>query len=312
MAIMPSRSIRSMASWVLLGGFFSLPATLAQDSDVTCMTSYAWASNSMGQNPCVVGSFLVGQCSNQIYNISTLPPGDHYLGAASGDGNPCQCNSVVYNLISACGACQDAEILSWGSWITNCSGYTAYSLPYAPPSGTEIPLWAFMGIDGSGAWNATAAYLNFTDSGTPASTATPPTTSPSSTNTSSSHPKNVGAVVGGVVGGVVGLLALAGIALFCIRRRSRRANGYGSGQLAGTLPLNMSQTVPGYTFSESAHHQAEGQKLYNPDDPTTFPVARAPEPSSSTVFTANTYVNGAQPMPTVNKRPGDYTGAAEI
>jgi hypothetical protein len=48
---------------------------------------------------------------NTVFEIDPLPQGRHYTGPDSGQGTPCQCNTVVYSLVSACAGCQG------GQWI---------------------------------------------------------------------------------------------------------------------------------------------------------------------------------------------------
>ncbi|KIJ69009.1 hypothetical protein HYDPIDRAFT_23874 [Hydnomerulius pinastri MD-312] len=170
------------------------------------------------------------------------------------------------------------------------NGFT--SLPYAPPPGTAVPPWAYMSISGSDTWNAIVAYQNATttnsvNSGTSRSTSTIAISSASPTSTSSgSHPDVWETAVAGSVGGVVGLLAIAGVIIFCLRRRFRNAGRYRPGQLGQATELNM--TDPKYVFNfEPTDYGAPPQlpRLYNPDDPTTFPV-----PSSPTIHTTNTHI----------------------
>jgi len=45
-----------------------------------------------------------------VFTIPDLLPGDSYIGPTgpSDAGDLCKCNTVVYSLMSACDACQDA------------------------------------------------------------------------------------------------------------------------------------------------------------------------------------------------------------
>lgn len=75
--------------------------------------------------------------------------------------NQCQCTTVLYSLLQACSTCQACSILPWGAWSSACpSTYIGKTYPYAIPSGTQIPGWAYLDVtasgDGSG-WNETAA-----------------------------------------------------------------------------------------------------------------------------------------------------------
>lgn len=41
------------------------------------------------------------------YTIDPLPANTHYIGPWVADANPCECNTVTYSMISACGVCQN-------------------------------------------------------------------------------------------------------------------------------------------------------------------------------------------------------------
>ena len=49
-----------------------------------------------------------------MFTIPPLLPGDSYVGPTgpSDDSDLCKCNTVVYSLMSACDACQDADWFS--------------------------------------------------------------------------------------------------------------------------------------------------------------------------------------------------------
>lgn len=56
------------------------------------------------------------------YNVDALPDQTHYLGPTLALANPCQCNTVVYSLMSACGACQGRTYDSYASFLTLLEG----------------------------------------------------------------------------------------------------------------------------------------------------------------------------------------------
>lgn len=86
-------------------------------------------TNGMNQNPCLVSAYLQGACNGgrmflsyytshlQISNVQpefsvgALPPDTHYTGPYADESNECQCSSVTYNTVSACGLCQNATII---------------------------------------------------------------------------------------------------------------------------------------------------------------------------------------------------------
>ena len=55
---------------------------------------------------------LIVPHTRTVFDIATLPQGSLYRGPDAGQDNLCVCNTVVYSLVSACGACQGAS-----SWI---------------------------------------------------------------------------------------------------------------------------------------------------------------------------------------------------
>ena len=55
------------------------------------------------------------------WSTPELDPGTHYIGPTAADANACNCNTVRYSMVSACGLCQNATIISWTSWATNCT-----------------------------------------------------------------------------------------------------------------------------------------------------------------------------------------------
>ncbi|KAF8843547.1 hypothetical protein BDN67DRAFT_1000775 [Paxillus ammoniavirescens] len=350
---MGRKFLRSIAFWALLCTSLSgLPATLAQESNATCQPSFTWADNSLGQSPCIVASYLESQCFTNGFNIQGLNPGQYYGAPSGAYANPCECNTVAYSLVSACGACQGAVYLTWPAWTVNCNAtldrYSVliFLLPdtlrvNSPVSRKHLrPVQLFLRgrflasvsvessrfvtevtfhylVQVNDTWDGNAAYINAsTTSSTTTTTTTTPSpslvqtttsspqvASPSSTTESSRATTNVGAIAGGVIGGVA-LLAVAGVVIFCVGKRYRGTKKNSSDQLP-----DISQSVPPYAFSgQPVGYQAPAapQKLYNPDDPSTFPIPRSLEPSAM-VTTTHT----APSMSSIH-RPGAYTGAPEV
>ncbi|KDQ10212.1 hypothetical protein BOTBODRAFT_500253 [Botryobasidium botryosum FD-172 SS1] len=111
-------------------------------------------TNTKGQSPCAVASYLLGQCSVTAWDVPAITPDQHYSGPQSPPyANDCLCSSVAYNLMSACGLCQQAPVLaSWPTWSTNC---TRHVIPQGRwtmsiPSGTSVPAWAYVTPDSMG------------------------------------------------------------------------------------------------------------------------------------------------------------------
>jgi hypothetical protein len=52
--------------------------------------------------------------------INSIPVGTHYIGPSPANATTCQCSTVTYSLVSACGGCQERNFLSWTDWAANC------------------------------------------------------------------------------------------------------------------------------------------------------------------------------------------------
>ncbi|KAG1812413.1 uncharacterized protein BJ212DRAFT_449308 [Suillus subaureus] len=207
-------------------------------------------NNSLSQNPRLVTAYFGSPYADGSYEIVAIPAGTQYLGPPLNGANPCQCNSVIYSLTSACGVCQGLTPVTWSSWKTYCTTAFTQLYPTTIPTGTAVPNWAYLDVVTGNIFNVTAAQL---DGDLPESIATSPPTTISSaiivtftsvhasttslstslptstTSTGSSSPtsksSDVGAIAGGVVGGIVGVGAIAGLAawFFIKHRHSRRA-----------------------------------------------------------------------------------------
>ncbi|TEB26545.1 hypothetical protein FA13DRAFT_1737195 [Coprinellus micaceus] len=195
---------------------------LGQDSDVhTCQADLSWMVNSRGQTPCLLASYLQSQC--RPMEVNAIPVGTHYLGPQSpAEANECVCSTVVYNLISACAACQGRRWASFTNWSTNCSG------------GPHLSWWSpGITFDTSQALRAGTDPLESTTSSLPTSTgstasqnpsSSDPTTAPitpTNANSNSTSNPNAGAIAGGVVGGIVALVAIGLLILWLVLRKRR-------------------------------------------------------------------------------------------
>jgi len=320
---------------VLVAGLLSVgPAGIrAQDSTVVCLPSFEWMGNSRSQNPCVVAAYLQAACTGGQFTVAPLPVGSHYTGPYADESNPCQCSTVTYSMISACGLCQNSSIISWTSWDFNCTTLYVDIFPPGVPAGTAVPYWAYQNVTAGGTFNVTLAQ-SLGDN--PEATATAPqstasvistSTSPFSISSSpsssvlpagsSSSQTNVGAIAGGVVGGVVGIALIAAVVVFFVMKK-RRSQIPPSAQFAGHPPsANPSNgyapqpAPPGSPYSP----QMTQPKLYDPSDPSTFPVSPSPPTTmtGSTVNAPTSFVTYSSNYPSV--RPGTggaYTGAPEV
>ncbi|KAH9035485.1 hypothetical protein EDB85DRAFT_1943616 [Lactarius pseudohatsudake] len=295
----------------------------AQVNAPNCSDStFAWSYNSLQQNPCLVTAYLAAVCNNGVFSIPELLPQHYYTGPSGVDNDDqCKCNTVVYNLISACDACQGASWIPYSTWSFNCTANAKAPpgiFPEPVPAGTRVPQWAYIDTSIGDNWNVAAAQLagdspEVTGTGANGPTSTirvsqstlTPTTSgsgSSSTSTSTSHSSsNAGAIAGGVVGGIVGAALIAGVAAWFIIRR-RRARSAPSATYMTGQGGDMGQPVP-YPLT------IETPRLYDPSDPTTYPHP----PSSPTIHTTN-QSNQYLHSPTSDLQPNrhTYSGLPEV
>ncbi|KAF8798152.1 hypothetical protein BYT27DRAFT_7227800 [Phlegmacium glaucopus] len=150
-----------MLWWLLSFLAFSVnwDGTIAQ-SNASCLPFYNWTFNSMKQSPCQVASSLLAVCNNGPFPVSALPSTSHYAGPSLQGANPCQCNTVTYSLMSACGACQGQTYLSWSVWSANCLTVHLSSFPEPIPSGVFVPGWAYLDVQADDNFDQSLARQN--------------------------------------------------------------------------------------------------------------------------------------------------------
>jgi len=230
---------------------------------------WEWSYNSLNQNPCNVAASLASTCIGGQLNIPPLSSSAQYTGPPSGPNNSCQCNTVVYSLISACGGCQNSTWLQWSQWSSNCTAKSSPSTyPDAIPAGTRVPHWAYLDVTIADNWSATAAK-SAGDSPevkpTPVSTVQASPTASAVAQSPSGNKLHSGEIAGAVVGSIVGVSLLIGIIFWYFRGRHRRG-----------------QAQPAPFANESAHradafgppsldHSMPIGKYYDPSDPSTYP-----------------------------------------
>ncbi|KAH9961981.1 hypothetical protein BC827DRAFT_1383744 [Russula dissimulans] len=274
-----------------LAYIYSLPREVLPDS-----------YNSLGENPCFIAAELESLCFGGEYVINRLQSGHSYFGPLYGESTSCQCNTVVYSLVSACGACQGSTWITWSQWSFNCSDLYGYSVTTYPNTiGTRVPHWAYLDVITAGTWNATAAEDAGDDpevsptsvSQTQASSVTASATfqsfsississqaspfpSPHS-NRNKVHAGQIRVVI--IVVSVVGAAMLITVIFVCFRRRHRRAEELPSPSVgnetyvaeAGDLLLDSGPSMP--------------LQYYDPSDPNTFPpqpIMFSPIPAAQT------------------------------
>ncbi|KAH9483715.1 hypothetical protein JR316_0003191 [Psilocybe cubensis] len=224
--------------WRLLSLFILLTLLhcSSAQSDASCLPFYNWTLNSHNQTPCDVASSLLAVCNNGPFPVNALPDASHYIGPTLQDANPCQCNTVTYSLMSACGACQGRTYLSWSVWSANCASVSISVYPKPIPSGVAVPGWAYLDVKSLARQDAnltestaipsptsTKAFSTTTKLSTTSST--PISTSPSASAVDNSPDpakvKRDNAMGGGIVGGLAGLILLCGGLYYYLQNRRR-------------------------------------------------------------------------------------------
>jgi len=183
---------------------------------------------------------------------------------------------------------------SWSEWVTNCTKtLSPSSFPNPVPSEIRVPQWALIDLTDENDWNANQSHAvgdspevgpgsiiapstaaTATSSSRPSSTGSP--TSTNGTNGSSGGgSSNTGAIVGGVVGGIAAI-CIAVVAIIYQQRRSQPQPAV----LADVVESKVLSSPPeapeeGTTAPSSLSGSPAAMKLYDPNDPTTFPGYQA-------------------------------------
>ncbi|KAF8609350.1 hypothetical protein BDV93DRAFT_141356 [Ceratobasidium sp. AG-I] len=294
--------------------------------------------NSRQQTPCLVSAYLSAPCTSDNYwGVPEIGADGPYQPPSGTYANVCRCNSVQWNLLSACSMCQGGPAGSWSSWVANCSSsvITVGGYPQPVPAGISVPSWAYYDFTGTGVFNAGIAQQQTgpESSAVASATSTSPATSVASgastrlveTVTATALPvkntasgSNTGAIAGGVVGGVLGLGLIALIAFVLVRKGKKAKTDGNVGQYAqggynpavGGQPNSaapmMGQYQPGVQHpGMPSPGGSEFTKAYDPSDPTTFPTPSHHAPSH--------YPESMQYSQNPSQyRPGQYNGAPEV
>ncbi|KAI1792840.1 hypothetical protein LXA43DRAFT_1093129 [Ganoderma leucocontextum] len=345
-----------------------IPGAAAQGTNAVCNNGFDWMSNSKGQSPCLVSSWLFSPCSSPADSwVYPLSPGYHYNTPLNSpqSATSCRCNTVLFSAIAACATCQGQEdyIVPWSTYSQNCSTVYVQKYPVTIPSSTAIPAWAYLDITGNNTFSAAAAQAiasqNSPDSTAPAtasqtgsasSLTAPPTatgssngapTSGDNSDSGSKKKSNVGPIVGGVVGGIAGLALIGLAAFFILRSRRNPGQNQPTGPVDLTAGGNYGQYQQQYANYGTDMQQQYGEKspvtaqldpsqplmpsqrLYDPNDPTTFPI-HDPYAGSTLASTgypvtehtsggvvSNNYTEGYQGSVATNQNP-TYRGAPEL
>ncbi|KAH8116796.1 hypothetical protein DFH11DRAFT_1132575 [Phellopilus nigrolimitatus] len=318
-------------------------------SNATCLPSWADLYNSKGQSPCLVAAYLAAACNGGQYSVSAIEKGQHYIGPTADLVTPCLCSSVTYMMMGACSTCQNTTVITWEDWSSACSDVYFDTYPEDINQDTAVPGWAFENVtasndifnpsnalsDNAPESTATRSQTTQTGTGTNAfnsATATSPVGG--SNGSSGSSGTNAGAIAGGVVGGVVGA-ALIALGVFFLLRHQRnqhtRVIGGGAGTDLASSPYDgpspggqhsplMGQkeeyTMPvPYTPHAVGYDQTSPMpqpKLYDPNDPSTFPTSPAPALINNQM-TGQTYTSNYPPPGIApGNASGMYRGVAEV
>ncbi|KAH9021563.1 hypothetical protein EDB85DRAFT_414479 [Lactarius pseudohatsudake] len=279
-------SLAVLTSLVLLA---ASDPVVAQISAPNCSVSWKWSFNTLGQNMCMIAAYLMSTCNGGVFTIDALQPGYSYTGPSNDtdDVNPCKCNTVTYNLISACDACQGSTWKTWSEYSFNCTTTLPPStFPNAVPQGTRVPQWALVDNTLENLWNATKAYVTGVTpelepgsliSASTSGSVSPTSSTSSSPSSSSRSGSNTAAIAGSVAGGVAALAAIGALLFYFLRKRQRSQAP--SAVVDGATPP-MSQKHP---LSGDETHVAP-MKLYDPNDPSTFPEYQRVPTSTQDVY----------------------------
>jgi len=253
---------------------------LAQISFPNCSTGWEWSYNSLNQNPCNVAAYLEASCNGGQFNIQPLPSGRMYAPNTT-EGASCECNTVVYSLVSACAACQGSTWVLWSGWSVNCSNVWPSTYPNPIPGGTRVPHWAYLDVVVSDSWNITAAQsAGDSPEVTPTVSTIQMSATPSATLKSISNPSSnqnsshAGEIAGAVVGCIAGAALLATFVLWYLRRRRRRA---------GARPSPYAHRPQAFDPQDNGTNMPVG-RYYDPSDPSTFPPSFL-SPSTTAIHT---------------------------
>ncbi|CAE6434174.1 unnamed protein product [Rhizoctonia solani] len=249
-----------------------------------------WWNNAQGATPCEVYQSIMDVCG---YTVPSISNSDSYYPVTT--AQLCMCNTVAYNLGSACQDCQrgstDQGIL-FSVYTAGGDGCVApiTSLPDSVIPVQQIPEWALQDTS-TLFWSYTAAQIivnsTATTTASGSATATPTSTwttmdesptitlsdptgssAPSTTAAplpSTSKSTNAGAIGGGVAGGVVFLLLVIGLLLFLRRRRARNSpsntdTGVGTiGARNGSTSSESSLTESAKAAGSSSHYTPHSQ-----------------------------------------------------
>lgn len=203
-----------------------------------------------------------------------------------------------------------------------------------------MPAWAYLDVTHADAFNITAAELgaslNLPESTaipTPSATSTPtsqttavsmptssavtqstassaPSVSPTASESSSTTRSSTGPLVGGLVGGLGGAALLSAVLFFIFRQRRRTSAVASPAQLYHAGPADGDGSKAAYDYGSTPHSAIEGIRLYNPDDPATFPTLPAAYLSPNRNDGSTTILGGGSDV--ASSGPTRHPGFTEV
>ncbi|KAG1891137.1 hypothetical protein F4604DRAFT_1913950 [Suillus subluteus] len=338
---MPPPQAKAWSLVVVLAAALVPRGAFAQMSTVTCLSSFGWMNNSLGQDPCLVAAYLQSAC--EATTIDPLPPGYIYAAPSAALANPCACSTVTYSMLSACADCQNATYLNWTSWSLSCTQTSiresvrkvvdilqAFLIPPIDrylmniPTGIKVPNWAYLSVSGASGFDPVAAQSNgdlpeSTATSGPTITVTYSTTiSASLTSVSASLTSSSGAAtgssttsstnskssnIGAIAGGVVGGIAgvAAIIGLVTWYFVKRRPSSTTPSAAFNDIGGGPGHTQSFYSTNTTTFPMAQQSRLYDPSDPTTFP-GRPHSFTGPVATTSNVHLNPSMPSPVFSRQ----------
>ncbi|KAI0088020.1 hypothetical protein BDY19DRAFT_951546 [Irpex rosettiformis] len=274
----------------------------SQISAPACFPGYEWLNNNISQNPCLVNTYLCRTCrppsEYAACVIGPIQPGFEYINYEQ----PlyCDCSTVEWMLLGACGACQGGGVSSWSTYQKNCTRIYLSQIPTDIPVNTSIPAWAYLPISGHDDDFNITRIRDFVESGDhPDSSAVLPastlisfsaivpssqttfssfsgtsskaslssllsssTSSLSSASSAASSTNTASNIVPPIVGGIIGGIAgIAAIVGAFLYWFTRRKAAY-----RRRLEAQQAMVV------SSQPEWKNESRVYNPNDPTTYPL----------------------------------------
>ncbi|KAG8827749.1 hypothetical protein FRC19_000758 [Serendipita sp. 401] len=282
----------------LVAGLAMVGAQQATTTAV-CGNQFNWMQNDRSQSPCLVAAYLQGACGIGEWTVPLLPiingQQQAYNPPNNATSNLCTCSGAVYNLMSACAACQGGGWILFAPWSLECDAGNFITLPDSfpanipIPSNTTIPKYATIDPRSwtGGRFNVSEAQAIASGNTNPSaassisvsSTSTAASNSNISTSTETHKVDNTGAIVGGVVGGLLGI-ALIGVLLLWILRgesfRNRDASKRAQGKGSQPRPDILGRAFSTPNNQELLHYSSQHANQHPPSIIAPIPVRPYP------------------------------------